>query len=292
MEDLKWFVGFIIFFVVAWFISGGISRDVKTPFIASPIQTGESMPVKSSGAKATEKTGELYKDLRAVEVQKGASALEGQLELSSGSYGATTVASEYVVIKLSDSAPSRVLLTGMTLKSNSSGRTAEIGKGAYLSQQATINAEEPVYLEPGTTAYIITGRSPTGYSFRLNKCTGYFAQFQRWTPSLPIQCPYPKQEPIPPAPNALPDSCLEYIDNMGRCKIVPNPPDELSPECRNFIRDSFTYPKCVANHRTDSDFYKNEWRIYLSRDLTLWKSTREVISLLDSSGKVIDTITY
>jgi len=290
MEDLKWFVGFLIFFVVAWFITGGVSRDVVSPFIQSPIQTNESRT--STRTTSPSRTGELQTDLRVLEVQKGTSALEGALSLSRGSYSATVPVEEYVEVRLSDSAPARVLLSGMTLKSSASGRVTEIGRGAYLPQQASINAEEPIYLEPGGVAYIITGRSPTGYSFRLNTCTGYFGQSQRWTPSLPHDCPLPRTEPLPLPPNHLPDSCLEFIDSTRRCRIEPAPPDTLSPQCRNFIRESFTYPRCVSAHKSDAGFYKNEWRIYLSRDNTLWKSTREIISLIDQSGKTIDTITY
>lgn len=289
MEDLKWFVGFLIFFIIAWFITGGISRDVASPFIAPPVPVGNG---GGGTGGAVSKTGNLPKDLKAVETKNGASSLKGVLELSVNNYGVTNPAEEYLTLRLSDSAAARVLLTGITLKSEASGRTATIGKGAYLPQQGTVNPEEPVYLEPGGVAYIVTGRSPLGHSLRVNKCTGYFEQFQNFVPQLPIECPLPKKEPLPPPPNSLPDACLEYIDNMRRCRIDPNPPEELGEVCRRFIRDSFSYPRCVAAHKSDSDFYKNEWRIYLSRDNTLWKSTREVIRLFDATGKQVDTVTY
>ncbi len=285
MEDLKWFIGFLIFFIIAWFITGGISREVASPFISPPVPVGQTGTIP--------KTGSLPKDLKAVAEKSGTSPLKGVLELSVNNYGSAVSANEeYITLRLSDSAPSRVLLTGMTIKSEASGHSATIGKGAYLPQQGTVNPEEPVYLEPGGVVYVVTGRSPLGYSLRVNKCTGYFAQFQRFTPSLPIECPYPKTEPLPPPPNSLSDACLEYIDDMRRCRIVPNPPEELKEECQRFIRDSFTYPRCVAAHKSDSDFYKNEWHLYLSRDLPLWKSTREVIKLFDATGKAVDTVTY
>lgn len=299
MDDLKWFVGFLIFFIIAWVVSGGVFRNVTSPFITPPVPVGgratdggQAQARPKAPAKTLPPSGSFAGDLKALEEKSGASSLKGAMELSLGSYGGAALADEYVVVHLSESAPSRALLTGMTLKSEASGRTAVIGKGVYLPQQGTINPEEPIYLEPGSTAHILTGRSPIGYSFRLNTCTGYFGQFQRWTPSLPTECPLPRTEPLPPPPNTLSDVCLEFVDRMYRCRIEPNPPDTLPPECRAYIRNSFTYPRCVSGHKTDVDFYKNEWRIYLSRDNTLWKSTREVISLLDTQGKAVDTVTY
>ncbi|TSC84513.1 MAG: hypothetical protein G01um101417_178 [Parcubacteria group bacterium Gr01-1014_17] len=284
MDDLKWFIGFLIFFIIAWVMGGGVMRDVASPFIAPPVPVGE----RSSATK----TGSLPKDLKAIAEKSGASSLKGVLELSVNNYGSASAAEEYITLQLSESASARVLLTGMTIKSDASGRSATVGKGAYLPQQGTVNAEEPVYLEPGGTAFVVTGRSPTGSSFRVNKCTGYFEQFQNFVPQLPIECPLPKKEPLPPPPNSLSDACLEYIDNMRRCRIEPNPPETLGEECRRFIRDSFTYPRCVVAHKSDPDFYKNEWHLYLSRDLPLWKSTREVIKLFDATGKPVDAVTY
>lgn len=295
MEDLKWFVGFLIFFIIAWFMSGGISRNVASPFITPPVPVGQASGGHAQTnvpKKTAPPSGSFAGDLKVIEEKSGASPLKGVLELSVNNYGVTNPAEEYLTLRLSDSAPARVLLTGMTIKSEASGRTATIGKGAYLPQQGTVNPEESVYLEPGGVAYIVTGRSPTGFSLRVNKCTGYFEQFQNFTPQLPIECPAPKTEPLPPPPNSLPDTCLEYIDGMRRCRIDPNPPEELGEICRRFIRDYFTYPQCILAHKNDSDFYKNEWHLYLSHDNTLWKSTREVITLLDTTGKAVDTVTY
>ncbi len=291
MEDLKWFVGFLIFFIIAWAITGGTLREVASPYIAPPVPVGGASG-KSGVSETTQKTSSLANDLKAVAEKSGASSVQGLLELSVNRYGSVSAAEEYVTIRLSASATSRVLLTGMTLKSEASGRTATIGKGAYLPQQGTVNPEESVYLEPGGVAYVVTGRSPVGYSLRVNKCTGYFEQFQNFTPQLPIECPRPKEEPVPPPPNHLPDACLEYIDGMRRCRIEPNPPEALGEICRRFIRESFSYPRCVAAHKSDPDFYKNEWHLYLSHDLPLWKSTREVITLFDTAGKPVDTVTY
>ena len=294
MEEIKWFVGFLIFFVIAWWIGGGTLREVASPYITPPVPVGGgSATQRTTPTPKAPQSGSFSGDLKAVEEKSGASSLKGLLDLSVNNYGsAVSPAEEYITLQLSDSAPSRVLLSGMTLNSEASGRTATIGKGAYLPQQGTVNPEELVYLEPGGVAYVVTGRSPLGYSLRVNKCIGYFEQFQNFTPSLPVVCPLPKTEPLPPPPNSLSDACLEHINSMRRCRIEPQPPVELGEECIRFIRDSFTYPKCVAAHKSDTDFYKNEWHLYLSRDLTLWKSTREVITLRDAAGKVVDTVTY
>ena len=52
------------------------------------------------------------------------------------------------------------------------------------------------------------------------------------------------------------------------------------------------YNSCIDKHKNDENFYRGEWRVYLSRDTELWKSKREVIKLIDEKGKDIGTITY
>src|SRR3989344_3687556 len=144
MEEIKWFIGFLIFFVVAWVIGGGTLRDVTSPFIEPPVPiTGTALGGKTAPAKTVPQTGSFSGDLKAIEEKSGVSSLKDLMELSVNNYGSAVSANEeYVTLRLSDSAPSRVLLTGMIIKSEASGRSATIGKGAYLPQQGTINAEE------------------------------------------------------------------------------------------------------------------------------------------------------
>ncbi|OHA25937.1 MAG: hypothetical protein A3D52_00260 [Candidatus Taylorbacteria bacterium RIFCSPHIGHO2_02_FULL_44_36] len=199
---------------------------------------------------------------------------------------------EYLSIQTESGITEKIRLTGLTLKSAITGVKVEIGRGVYLYFSGTINSPQDIYLGPGETAYIVTGRSPLGVSLRVNKCLGYLAKNQNFTPYLYSDCPAVRNEPLPKAPNNLNDKCLDYIENFPTCTTFTTGELELSPECNNFLIEKTTYSYCVQAHKNDKGFYQANWRIYLSRDETLWKSKRETIELLDQNGKLIDSVSY
>jgi hypothetical protein len=69
-------------------------------------------------------------------------------------------------------------------------------------------------------------------------------------------------------------------------------PIYLSQGCQDAIVTKLNYNSCVDMHRNDPGFYRLEWRIFLKREEELWKSKREIIKLLDETGKVVDYISY
>ena len=197
---------------------------------------------------------------------------------------------EYVEIYASEKNTDKVLISGFELRSGITGRGAFIGKGTYLPSFGVINKEEPIFLKPGEKAYVITGTSPVGYSFKVNKCSGYWSQFQQFTPPISTSCPGLKNEKLPDPPNTFSDACVDYIDSFQNCRIrVDNPTKKVEPECVSFIDQHTGYTYCASKYSSDADFYKNEWRVYLNR---LWKSRREMVKLLDQNGKIIDIKTY
>lgn len=321
-EDMKWLFGLLIVFGAAWFISGSFNKPIsQKPFI-KPMSVNNGGEVygtdvihigkNSSGTVGTSGTSQKLTSLQEItqgikdagiqankiqaEIAKlqttaSASPLSGKLSIASVTR-ATSASGEYVTIKASSKNTSSVLITGLRLDSVPTGNNVAITKAVMLPFQNQINAEDPVYLAPGQTAYIITGRSPIGASFLLNKCTGYFNQNQKFIPALPSQCPAPKNEPLPVLGSKYSDACLDYINTIPVCKTIISPPLNLSPECQQFVSMQYNYTKCVERHKGDSDFYGKVWMIYLGRTDTLWKSKRELIHLVDQSGKIIDAITY
>lgn len=321
--DIGWILGVLFVFAAMWIVGGGVTREETTrgPFIhpLPPVGTGEvygpdiiKTPRKGArretdGAEARptdgkylyyyeagrnqEKPGGVREEIRRAETSITTSPLKGKLDLARVNAFSQSPQEEYVEITASYNIEP-VLLTDLVLKSEATGRSVTIGKGVRLIRQGTINTEEPIYLPPGGVAYVITGRSPVGYSLRLNRCTGFFEQFQDFTPALPIECPLPSDEPLPPPPNNFDDTCLDFLEDIGSCRIVPNPSVRISLSCQDHVRSNVNYPRCVELHKNEPDFYKNNWRIYLMRDERLWKNRREVIKLLDQNGKEIDAITY
>ena len=198
---------------------------------------------------------------------------------------------EYLTLRIDSTVKEKIRITGLTLKSAASGAVAQIGQGTYL-YLPNANPQQDIYATGNDVLYIITGRSPLGVSFHINKCMGYFNQNQSFNPYLSTNCPLIKNEPLPKAPNNLNDQCLDYIDQFSACRTFTKGLLELSPECNNFLIEKTNYNYCQLNHKNDKDFFAADWRIYLARDETLWKSKREIIELLDQNGKLIDSVSY
>ncbi len=206
----------------------------------------------------------------------------------------TNPSKEYLTIRVKNTATTTIPVTGWTLKSLSTGTQIAIPKGTYLYFTGMLNTEENILLTGGDTLYLVTGISPNGASFKINKCSGYLGQFQTFVPYIRNECPRPRDENLSSIPNlVINDACLDYIDSMSQCKIQTKPlPTGWSYECTNFIYQKINYPSCVNTHKNDSDFYKKEWRVYLKRSSSVWKTRKETIVLYDDIGKVVDTIQY
>ena len=328
-DELKWFIGFIGVFALLWFAGGGVNSDIsQKPFIApdGTVYGNDPFPnlgKNNSGTNGTKiqpttediasqlnsiqsNVNEIQKNVNDIKIGQNFSPLQGSLFIEKVNPAYDTyyyqsqiieqnqiplINQEYLVIRAASDNSGSVTLTGLTLKSVASGKSITIGKAVPLPYPGVLNTTETVKLNPGETAYISTGFSPTGFSFRLNSCTGYFGQFQEFIPLLPLDCPTASLEAVPRPPNNLDDQCLDYIDTLPVCKIVTDIPNYFRNDCKNFL-SKLNYNNCVLNHRNSIDFYKPEWRIYLGRNELLWKSARETINLLDANGKVIDTKSY
>lgn len=203
-------------------------------------------------------------------------------------------AEEYVTIKASPNNTKKINLTGWKLKSGVYGSAYDIDvKGVYLPYLGSINPEQPIELAPGEKAIIVTGRSPTGVSFRENLCTGYFEQYQDFRPSLSFNCPAIRDEHIPADPHGFDNYCLDTLDRIPRCQIYTTPfTNKLTPECQRYITNYANYTGCVNLHKNEPNFNGSTWRIYLGQSKSLWHTKREIIELVDPAGKIVDTVSF
>lgn len=288
---------FIIAVVAAAAIAasqGGLEGSSKwTSFSPFSISSSSGGEISDDPRDIEKEVEDIKKDIEKNQAALDASPLSKTVSLSISSAGSSKPDQEYVTITVSSRHVGKVLLTGMTLKSMISGKGTTIGEGVSLPFAGVINDDAPIFLSPGEKAVIITGRSPTGYSFKLNACTGYFAQFQSFSPSLPRQCPDPLDE-AEEFMGSLTDSCYDYLNGLSRCTMpLQNiPVAYLDSSCHSFVTNKLNYKTCSEVHKDDKDFYKKEWRVYLGQSQELWKPRREVIKLLDQSGKVVDSVTY
>ncbi len=185
-----------------------------------------------------------------------------------------------------------VVITGATLYSSASSNGAVIPKGSSLFLQNSKLNEEAITLDAGEKAFIVSGRSPVGTSFKVNKCSGYLDQFQKYNPEITHTCPLPQEE-LSTAGLASDEACKAFVSDMPQCRIYKDPlPTNLSLSCKQFITEKLTYNGCVTEHFKDKDFYKPEWRIFLGKTNELWQIKREIVKLLDANGKTVDSITY
>jgi hypothetical protein len=267
--------------------SGGFLSSGKKP------TTQKEVNVQKETQRIENEIEKLKKQIQAEEDKKTQSQYKDIVSISSVSRS-TDPSKEYITIKVSSRTTTTIPVTGWILKSINSGVQVSIPKGTYLFFTGMMNTEDNIYLNAGDVVYLVTGISPNGASFKTNKCSGYLGQFQTFVPYLRNDCPRPKNEDMSSIPKlAINDACFDYINSMSQCRIQTKPlPSSWSYECTNFIYQKINYASCVNTHKNDSDFYKKEWRVYLKRGSSLWKTRKETIVLYDSSGKVVDTIQY
>jgi hypothetical protein len=218
----------------------------------------------------------------------------GTVGLRIGNVTTSDANSEYVVITVSRDLKSNLTATGWSVQSGASGISAPIGEAAYVPFLGDVSVALPIVLAPGSTMYVTTGRSPNGVSFRTSKCTGYFEQFQNYSPPLQIQCPTSKKEMLrSPEKVAGNDACISFVENIKTCEYkTTSLPGNIGLACQDFILNTLNYSGCIRDHKADPDFYGNEWRLFLKRDQELYKNTHDRIRLLDENKKLISEASY
>ncbi len=292
VKDFVWLALFLIVLGVIWFAQGGPSRLSSSinqgPFIepsgifTTPSSQEGEKSISSGGGVLPfeEKKPPVYKTLLEE------SRYKGHVFLSAPAAWETDPAREYLEIYAAYNAES-TRITDWKLEGKE-GLAVSIGAGAFLVYSAQVNPQEPIYLKSGNRAIIVSGKSPIGTNFRLNICTGYFNQFQEFTPYLSQECPNISVDDMP---INFPDVCFDFIRTLWQCRMPLVIPPAAGNDCVNFIGERANYNGCVALHKNDKDFYKNEWRIYLGREKELWQK-RDTIILLDEEGKIVDKVSY
>ena len=293
MDDIKWFVALLLIVGTLWI--GGKSRTVresaptatstpktqtaqvknppatvKTPSVR--VQTG-TQKAPSNAPAGTVISNTIVPNMDLAEV----SPLRGKITISSVTRGATPD-KEYVLIQASSRNKEAVNITGMSIRSAVSLNSQTIGTGWALFFPNTVGGSERIVLRPGGRAYLISGPFPFGTElsrqggFQLNKCTGYFARGKQFSPNLPKECPSPQNGPLPEPPNALSETCYDYLKTIPRC-TVPSPkmPTNLVADgnCQAYLFNHLNYNQCVTDNKDTPTFYKGEWRVYLGRSGTL-----------------------
>lgn len=323
MHDAWFFVGVFVFIFLIWIATGGPLHQIAFtgPQLAQPGALGGgtylqlprspmgigtsnvSLPGSSNGGGSISgSSGNTGSSEQAVPTFTGGtlfgtpSPYRGLVTLSHyvSSAGASDPKNEYIELSIAQDTKIPVDLTGWRLVSDASGSSISIPKGTEVPTAGSVNATEDIVLSPGTRAILVSGQSPIGASFRENKCIGYFSSFQNFYPSLPQNCPMPSDElSALYGPNYIRDpACIDAVNKLSRCQVALTPPTGLSGTCQNLIVKYFNYNGCVDAHRSDKDFFGTTWRVYLGRSSSMWRSTHEIVKLLDINGKTVDAFSY
>ncbi len=306
MQLLKWFIVIFVGLWFVWFFTGGPTRQssIDGTYIKPPSEPlsnswgfyNKDLPFsivrKSSGKSNSE---EIREDLEKAQEIAGVSSYSDKIILKNGDARDDDFNQEYLIIEASDKNKNKINITGWTIMSAVTGKRIVISEASYLPYTSKVNYQENIFLSPGDKVYLVTGRSPVGTSFRTNLCTGYFEQFQNFTPRLKRVCPRPEDESdfITTGPNRLNDNCIDYTERIPRCEIVTKSlPLDMQYECGVYVTNEINYNACVSKHKNESGFYRPEWMIYLNREEEMWKDRRETIKLMDNNDNLVDSITY
>ncbi len=195
---------------------------------------------------------------------------------------------EYIQISYSPSTDGPVNISGWKI-SNSRGEEYKIGRVTNFPGLSSNTDQDQLVLTKGARVNIITGRSPRGENFRLNKCAEYFKQYDTFVPGFSVNCPSPSREP---GQDALTDRCFQYVRGLSSCRIPTTLPLDLDNQCREWIQENASYSACIDTHRQDTDFFENEWYVYLNRPEHIWSDVRDTIYLTNDRGTVIATQSY
>lgn len=311
-SDIQWFLGLIavigIMAYMGWSArKGGSFFSPATSTIAVEFNAGsvelptpetKEREIASQIKQSQEQVAKLQEELAKAQADANVSPLRGKLAITAlnrgSGFGASAAQGEYARIQATRENTAPVLITGLEVRSAVTHIGTKIPKAWKLPFPGGVGEGESVALAPGAVAYLITGRSGNGMSFELNKCTGYFAQQTRFTPSLAGVCPHPLQEPLPQPPNQLSDACLDYLVTIPSCTVPSSIPVHLQGDgnCQAHVFRKISYNTCVSLHKNEPDFYRGDWRIYLGRDSRLWRDRRETIELLDQNGRLISSYSY
>jgi hypothetical protein len=305
-----WFViAIFVFAFILWVSTGGPTKPISFagPYITpitdvDDVQGGYGEDIDIGTSNENNDSGSRIWSVKSVvgrfENRLGSGASVGpvspsadRVRIASGAGGpsGSDAKSEYIVLRATDEGT--VDVTGWRIVSEKSGASVTIPQAERVARSgALVN----VVLNEGDEVIVTTGGSPSGTSFRENKCTGYLGS-DRYVPSLSTRsCPAPLDElgDFFPTHAEAYDACREVVRSFARCETPRDVPSEASRECENFIDTRLNYNGCVLGHKNDADFLGHTWRVFLGRKAELWRSDNELLKLLDREGRAVDVYSY
>ncbi|MFH1226091.1 MAG: lamin tail domain-containing protein [bacterium] len=202
-------------------------------------------------------------------------------------------------LELYNNTDKAINITGWTLEAEKKGSTYTIPQAYFIPKYNDLGFNVNLELKSDQKTIIYTQPSPLGYSrdvksqygFRLNKCVGYLNYTYDFNPPLPKQCP--KIELTDEETNIYGQACADSAKKLSTCQLLTNDIlKKCTANCQALLKEKVGYDACVANHRTDIDFLKDQWQIYIGATNDFWKNSGDAIVLKDEHGLVVDRYEY
>lgn len=200
---------------------------------------------------------------------------------------------EYFILAVANNINTYVPLVDWKIVDRKRRVSYSIPGAVRILGSSSVQKSDFLNAEAGDIIIVSSGRSPTGFSFKVNKCSGYREQFKNFTPSIKKNCPDPLDDFL--LDNSVPfndNRCYDIVDKAKRCEVFIDVPTGVTKECTIFLEDVLTEEGCVSRHRDDSDFFLGEWRVYLEADEPIWTDEDNLLYLLDSSDRLVATLIY
>lgn len=191
-------------------------------------------------------------------------------------------------------------ITGWQIKSSKIAFTIPKGVEKYQPAYLLLNRSQiptdNIRVQGFSKIYLSSALSPlNNISFRLNRCLGYLTNYYHFPIPIYKNCPKPSRydEQFIKEISYLQPSCQKYILNLNYCQIPKHweiPEVATDKECVNYLNKKFNYQGCFSEYSQDKNFLKNEWHIYINRNLKM--GSLDIIYLKDKNGLVVDKYLY
>lgn len=281
----EFFLG-MLFLWFLWFISGGASRqgEDEKPFLKpiAPLNTGKDF----GEVPKLPALPDLSKSVVIKDEADDTSYPNAKLSLVQNTDG-----HDYLLVSVPLTSKGSVNITGWQIKSSVAGENLIVGEGTRVFYQGKVNESKLIYLYPGEKALLLPDNSPVGASFKVNKCSGYLAQFQSFYPDISQNCPHPSLDQN--GNNVIDYSCQSFLNKIPRCRAyVEDFPKDTAESCKSIANQRFNYNSCVSEHLYNRDFLSGEWRVYLNNNGKLASKNGDIIRIYSKKSTLIDTIFY
>jgi hypothetical protein len=281
----------------SWFVpvSSTLSAGGSSTVFSAPVVKPVSVPSNSSSG-STNVNGQTQSvvttTIPASDIPKGFTLAELSPYFKKITFGGVSAGNSYSygtisLLSYGLSASDTVDITGWQIKTNRSDEY--IPQAISFYDPSGLAAASDIVIKQNQNVYIYSSSGP--FNLRINKCIGYIGNSNKFTPSLPQNCPYIDQSAI--SKMGFTGACENYIYSLGTCQ-VPNLNNaqiaNTDYACRDYVENHFNYRACVEAHATDADFLSNQWWIWMgSSPLDQYHDT---VNLFDTKGLLVTQYSY